>query len=301
MSEHSNLYVAGLPTGLDDSTFRQLFEGFGDIVSAKCISDKQYGFVKFNDVDEAQNVIDAMHGFEYNGTQLIVRFADKDRQGKGKGKSTSWTEREDDARWSSHMKEERSRLAESKSDAGATPRGRSCDGVAAERRRQAFEAPADDDVEENDNLYLTDLPEGMTDEWLNEVFSAYGDVLSTRVLRNEGSSIALLRMGSVEQAVWLVENLHGNIPQGLEDPVQVRYADTAAVKARKAASKGQARVHNPRVMAKAVPRRQPVATPHMEKAQDLGRPRWHCRLGVSTPKEVTPGVPHSPTTTAICT
>merc|ERR1740121_1721339 len=36
---------------------------------------------------------------------------------------------------------------------------------------------------------------------------------------------ALVRYGNVETATWVLENLHSNIPQGLQLPISVRFAD----------------------------------------------------------------------------
>lgn len=91
-------------------------------------------------------------------------------------------------------------------------------------------------AEANDNLYVADLPAGIDDETLKTVFSAYGVVVQHKILPNPqigGKTAAMIRFQSVEEAQWIVENLHGNIPQGLSDPVKVRFADTPAQKAQK--------------------------------------------------------------------
>jgi hypothetical protein len=35
----------------------------------------------------------------------------------------------------------------------------------------------------------------------------------------------MLRFASVDEAKWLVENLNGNIPEGLTEAIQVRFAN----------------------------------------------------------------------------
>jgi len=90
--------------------------------------------------------------------------------------------------------------------------------------------------EASDNLYVADLPAGIDDETLKTVFQAYGVVVQHKILPNPqigGKTAAMIRFQSVEEAQWIVENLHGNIPQGLSDPVKVRFADTPAQKAQK--------------------------------------------------------------------
>lgn len=76
---HSNLYVSGLPEGIDETSFRLLFSRHGVIISTKVMPDRKYGFVKFGRKDEAQRAMDSLNGFMFNGTQLSVRFADRDR------------------------------------------------------------------------------------------------------------------------------------------------------------------------------------------------------------------------------
>jgi len=76
--DHTNLYVSGLPPGIDDNMFRMLFASYGVITSSKVFPEKCYGFVKFSVPQDAQSAIDALHNFEFNGTRLSVKFADRD-------------------------------------------------------------------------------------------------------------------------------------------------------------------------------------------------------------------------------
>eukprot|EP00930_Biecheleria_cincta_P055676 TRINITY_DN41976_c0_g1_i1.p1 TRINITY_DN41976_c0_g1~~TRINITY_DN41976_c0_g1_i1.p1 ORF type:complete len:303 (-),score=52.81 TRINITY_DN41976_c0_g1_i1:96-1004(-) len=79
----------------------------------------------------------------------------------------------------------------------------------------------------SDNLYMVDLPEGIDDATLKTIFSAYGTVQTLKVLPNPkgGKCAAMVRFQSVEEATWIVENLNGNIPQGLAEAIQVRFAN----------------------------------------------------------------------------
>jgi len=97
----------------------------------------------------------------------------------------------------------------------------------------------------SDNIYVTDLPADLDDQDLREIFSSYGVVTQCRVLSNTSPGAAatrraaLVRFQSEDEAAWVVENLHGNIPQGLDDPIGVRFADTPEIKAQRAAHKGK--------------------------------------------------------------
>mmetsp|Transcript_11391 Transcript_11391/g.28749 ORF Transcript_11391/g.28749 Transcript_11391/m.28749 type:complete len:280 (+) Transcript_11391:104-943(+) len=80
----------------------------------------------------------------------------------------------------------------------------------------------------SDNVFVGDLPESMTAEECEAVFQAYGSVVSCRMLPPKGhftKPSALVRFGSVEEAQWVVESLNGNLAEGLEEPVVVRFAN----------------------------------------------------------------------------
>merc|ERR1712129_384727 len=63
------------------------------------------------------------------------------------------------------------------------------------------------------------------DEMLKEVFAAYGTVTWSRVFESgsKPSKAAIVEFGDIEEAKWCVENLDGNIPQGLSTPVKVSF------------------------------------------------------------------------------
>jgi len=74
---------------------------------------------------------------------------------------------------------------------------------------------------------LKGLPGNIDDNTLWSVFGQYGTVSSVKVLpmsdgRTDAS--ALVRMGSAQEASWLVQNVNGNIPQGMAVPVHISLA-----------------------------------------------------------------------------
>jgi len=232
MGDHSNLYVSGLPDGMDDGTFRQLFEKFGNVISSKVVPEKRYGFVKFSNTEEANAAVGNMNGDMYNGCQLSVRFANNDRgQGQGgKGKGGVGFEQQ---------------------YGGGAPAGPEHYGGGA-YSGGAVSSGVGGEPQPSDNLYITGMPPGMTDQMIHGIFGAYGQIISTRVLNpngvsqdGQGMTIALMRMGSLEQAVWLVDNLNGNIPQGLATPIGVRYADPPGAKAQRVGGNGSMKGGDP--------------------------------------------------------
>lgn len=96
----------------------------------------------------------------------------------------------------------------------------------------------------SDNIYVTDLPSDFDDNDLKDVFGAYGHIVQCKVLQSGGPGgqakcAALVRFQSEEEAAWVVDNLNGNIPQGLADPVGCRFADTPEMKAQRKGGHGK--------------------------------------------------------------
>jgi len=76
-----NIFVAGLSFKVNDADLANLFEEYGEISSAKVITDrmtgrsKGYGFVEMEDNDAAQRAIDELNGAEYDGRTIAVSEA----------------------------------------------------------------------------------------------------------------------------------------------------------------------------------------------------------------------------------
>jgi cold-inducible RNA-binding protein len=74
------LYVGNLSYSMDDHTLRALFEPYGQVESARVISDrdtgssKGFGFVEMPDAD-AQKAMGALNGQEHGGRALKVNEA----------------------------------------------------------------------------------------------------------------------------------------------------------------------------------------------------------------------------------
>jgi len=82
----------------------------------------------------------------------------------------------------------------------------------------------------SDNLYFADLPAGFDEAAIQRIFGAYGQIVQCKVLPTiaPGAKVScLVRFASLDEAKWICENLNGNIPQGLTDPIVVRYATPA--------------------------------------------------------------------------
>ncbi|HKC24544.1 MAG TPA: RNA-binding protein, partial [Thermoanaerobaculia bacterium] len=83
------LYVGNLAYSVNDTTLRALFEPFGEVESARVISDrdtgssKGFGFVEMSD-DGAQKAMGALNGREHDGRTLRVNEA-RPQESRGGG------------------------------------------------------------------------------------------------------------------------------------------------------------------------------------------------------------------------
>ncbi len=83
------LYVGNLGYSVSDSSLRDLFAAFGNVDSARVISDrdtgtsKGFGFVEMSDAD-AQKAMGALNGREFEGRALRVNEA-KPQENRGGG------------------------------------------------------------------------------------------------------------------------------------------------------------------------------------------------------------------------
>ncbi|CAN6470798.1 unnamed protein product [Victoria cruziana] len=86
----SKLFVGGLSYGTDDTSLRDAFASYGEVVEARVIMDREtgrsrgFGFVTFTSSDEASSAISAMDGKDLHGRLIRVNHA-TDRAGGFRG------------------------------------------------------------------------------------------------------------------------------------------------------------------------------------------------------------------------
>ena len=92
-----NLYVGNLSYNTNQEQLQELFEAYGEVVSANVITDREtgrsrgFGFVEMSNEQEAQAAINALNGQEVDGRSLTVNEARPraprgDRGGRGGGR-----------------------------------------------------------------------------------------------------------------------------------------------------------------------------------------------------------------------
>jgi RNA recognition motif-containing protein len=78
-----NIFVGSLPFRLDEAELKELFEAYGEVASAKIITDKfsgksrGFGFVEMPDDEAAQKAIDELNDSEIEGRSIVVNKSEE--------------------------------------------------------------------------------------------------------------------------------------------------------------------------------------------------------------------------------
>ncbi len=81
MSNPNKLFVGNLPFACTQGDLEELFGQFGTVVSVNLITDRMSGrskgfaFVEFDSEDAAKAAVDALHGNDFQGRNLVVNVA----------------------------------------------------------------------------------------------------------------------------------------------------------------------------------------------------------------------------------
>lgn len=77
-----SMYVGNLPFSADQTSLQSLFAPFGEVISARVMSDREtgrsrgFGFVEMESND-ARNAMSSLDGTELNGRKLRINEAEK--------------------------------------------------------------------------------------------------------------------------------------------------------------------------------------------------------------------------------
>jgi len=189
----AHVLIKELPPRMKDSTVRALFEQYGEVVTVQMVEADTPGkcaaVIGFVTEEEATWVIGNLHGNIPQGLTMPITAEAFEQE-----------------------------VQEDAMETEAAPAEAPLEMVDT---TGAAAAP--------NNLYIKGLPAQMTDGKVREIFEPYGSVLSTRILETDGKtfhgdgeSVVLVQFAGVDEATWIVDNLNGNIPEGLERPICVR-------------------------------------------------------------------------------
>lgn len=91
------IYVGNIEYSLDETQLKSQFEQFGEVDSVKIVYDrvtgrsKGFGFVVFTSGESADKAVEAMHGSQINGRNLVVKVALERNQHKDNNPSQGLT------------------------------------------------------------------------------------------------------------------------------------------------------------------------------------------------------------------
>lgn len=76
----------------------------------------------------------------------------------------------------------------------------------------------------SDTLWVGDLPGTIDEEQVKAVLGVYGNVVRVKMLNvSNGKAACIAELDNISEAKFIVENLNGNVPQGLSQPIVVRF------------------------------------------------------------------------------
>ncbi|TMW88676.1 hypothetical protein EJD97_018258 [Solanum chilense] len=88
----SKLFIGGLSYGTDESSLKETFSQYGEVIEARVILDREtgrsrgFGFISFPSSEEATSAMQAMDGQDLHGRRIQVNYAtEKRRDGFGGG------------------------------------------------------------------------------------------------------------------------------------------------------------------------------------------------------------------------
>lgn len=73
-----NIYVGNLPYSATENSLKALFETYGEVTTAKIVTDKftgssrGFGFIEMTSGSEAQKAIDELNGKDFEGRKIVV-------------------------------------------------------------------------------------------------------------------------------------------------------------------------------------------------------------------------------------
>jgi hypothetical protein len=176
-----NLYVFQLPANTDDAFLQELFAQVGNVMSVKCVPDKRYGFVRFSTPEEASIAIEEIDGLECEGTIIRVKYADNKVGGSKKD-----------------APREPPRVVEPPSVMPSS--------IATQRSR----------------IFVQDLPLELSKDAVAHMLERY--CVGSRcefLFRDSSDQVAMISVPTIDDARYLAESLHGNIPDGMSKPIRI--------------------------------------------------------------------------------
>merc|ERR1719153_1142558 len=99
--------------------------------------------------------------------------------------------------------------------------------VSNKRIKVSYSRPNTADIKDT-NLYVGNVPQGVTEEDLERLFGAHGNLLTRKLLRDQGGKnkgIAFVRFSKKSEAEAAIANLNGHFFAGASRGLEVKVAE----------------------------------------------------------------------------
>ncbi|KAF0768544.1 protein alan shepard isoform X7, partial [Aphis craccivora] len=213
----TNLYIRGLNQNTMDKDLITMCSQYGNIVSTKAILDKNtnkcYGFVDF----ESGSCADAaVKGLQAKGVQAQMAKVGIPVQRR--------------AATISNSKLPFVRIT--KRCALATRPKENKENSELDLKINSFKTSQQQEQDPT-NLYIANLPPNFKENDLDTLLSKFGQVVSTRILRDTNmvsKGVGFARMDSKEKCEQIIQMFNGNPLPGSKEPLLVKFADSGQKK-----------------------------------------------------------------------
>jgi len=218
---NDNLYLRGLPGGVTEQFLQSIFGQHGSVKSIKILpvqhKNEAAAMMKMGSTSEAQWLVENLSGKTPQGMKSPVNISFAYRTGKyGSGGKHEVSQQITD----------RFAIQTGKQGSGGAYQVQGKGKGKGKGDKGKGMGPDNTMAEPSDNLHLTGLPGNITQQFLQSIFGQHGLVKSIKILPVQPGkpASAMMKMGSIEEAQRVVQNLSGNIPQGMTSPVYISFA-----------------------------------------------------------------------------
>ncbi|ELW67052.1 ELAV-like protein 4 [Tupaia chinensis] len=239
----TNLIVNYLPQNMTQEEFRSLFGSIGEIESCKLVRDKitGYGFVNYIDPKDAEKAINTL-----NGLRLQTKTIKLEATGPCRcdDKVTYLVSQADvhSARFQQHFVIQREQTLWEQ--IGATQRMGHKENLidsfyvfSKKEMKVSYARPSSASIRDA-NLYVSGLPKTMTQKELEQLFSQYGRIITSRILVDQVTGVSrgvgFIRFDKRIEAEEAIKGLNGQKPSGATEPITVKFANNPSQKSSQA-------------------------------------------------------------------